>query len=258
LKVTILQTDIHWARPDENISEAARLIDTHPAADLYLLPEMWSTGFAPNPVGIAQPETGNAALQWMHREAVRRKCAIGGSLAVQLADGSYRNRHYFVDGHTDRIYYYDKHHLFTYGHENEHYTPGQERIIVSYGGMRLLLLTCYDLRFPVWCRYSSTLAYDAIVVVANWPAARQGNWQVLTRVRALENQCYLIGVNRVGDDCFGHYAGGSCVIDAYGGTVAQCRKNEVEALTVSLDLHELQRRRQKFRVLEDRDEYAIL
>ena len=257
MKVTLLQTDIRWAKPEENIREAARLIAGNVGADLYVLPEMWSTGFATDPIGIAQREDGNAALLWMREEARSRRCAVCGSLAVQVADGTYRNRHYFADGRTDALYYYDKHHLFSYGHENEQYTAGHEHTIVSYGGMRLLLLTCYDLRFPGWSRYSNSLEYDAIVIVANWPAARQGNWQVLTRARALENQCYLVGVNRVGDDHFGHYAGCSVVVDAYGGTVAQCKRNEVEALTVSLDLYELQRRRSKFRVLEDRDEVVV-
>jgi len=258
LKVTLLQTDIRWAEPDENIAEAARLIALQPGADLYVLPEMWSTGFATAPEGIALAEDGNAALQWMHDEARQRRCAICGSLAVQLADGTFRNRHYFVDGRSGTTRYYDKHHLFTYGHENERYTPGREHVVVDYNGWRLLLLTCYDLRFPVWSRYSASLAYDAIVIVANWPASRQQNWEVLTRARGLENQCYLVGVNRVGDDHFGHYSGGSLVVDAYGGTVAQCRNDEVEALTVCLDLAELRRRRQKFRVLEDRDDFAIL
>ncbi len=189
----------------------------------------------------------------MTSEAAARHCAISGSLAVRLADGTYRNRHYFVDGITGSVSYYDKHHLFTYGHEHHHYTAGQQHTVVSYGGFRLLLLTCYDLRFPCWSRYATGMEYDAIVLVANWPESRQSAWQLLTRARAIENQCFLIGCNRVGDDRHSHYAGCSVVVDAYGKTLGQCRKNRVESLTVNLDLTELQRRRSKFRVLDDRD-----
>lgn len=253
LKVTLLQTDIHWAQPEQNIRDAARLLTSLEDSDLYVLPEMWSTGFATEPEGIAAEEADNPALQWMRDEAARRKCAICGSLAVRLADGSYRNRHYFVDGRSNTISYYDKHHLFTYGHEDRYYTPGQEHAIVSFAGFRLLLLTCYDLRFPCWSRYATGREYDAIVIVANWPESRQSAWQLLTRARAIENQCYVIGVNRVGDDHHSHYAGASVVVDAYGKTVVQCRRHQAQTLSVDLDLAELQRRRQKFRVLEDRD-----
>ena len=253
MKVTLLQTDICWAQPDENIRQARQLLSQSEESDLYVLPEMWSTGFATEPEGIAADEAGNAALEWMTSEAAARRCAISGSLAVRLADGTYRNRHYFVDGLTGHISYYDKHHLFTYGHEHHYYTAGQQHTVVEYGGFRLLLLTCYDLRFPCWSRYATGMEYDAIIIVANWPESRQSAWQLLTRARAIENQCYLIGCNRVGDDHYSHYAGCSVVVDAYGKALGQCRKNSVESLTVNLDLAELQRRRSKFRVLDDRD-----
>ena len=121
-----------------------------------------------------------------------------------------------------------------------------------------MLLTCYDLRFHVWSRYATGREYDAIVIVANWPASRQSAWQLLTRARAIENQSYLIGVNRVGDDHYNHYIGRSCVIDAYGRTLAQCRTNLPDTLTVDLDIQERGRRRSKFRVLDDRDDFQLL
>ena len=253
MKVTLLQTDISWAQPAENIRQARQLLSQSEESELYVLPEMWSTGFATEPEGIAAEQSDNAALSWMTSEAAARHCAISGSLAVRLDDGTYRNRHYFVNGITGSVSYYDKHHLFTYGHEHHHYTAGQQHTVVSYGGFRLLLLTCYDLRFPCWNRYATGMEYDAIVLVANWPESRQSAWQLLTRARAIENQCFLIGCNRVGDDRHSHYAGCSVVVDAYGKTLGQCRKNRVESLTVNLDLTELQRRRSKFRVLDDRD-----
>lgn len=226
-------------------------------SDLYVLPEMWSTGFATEPEGIARDEIANDALLWMQEEASVRQCSLCGSLAIRCTDNSYRNRHYFVDGRSGSIAYYDKRHLFTYGHEDRYYTAGIQPTIVSYCGFRLMLLTCYDLRFPVWSRYTDGHEYDVIIVVANWPSNRQAAWQVLTRARAVENQCYLIGVNRVGDDQYSHYKGCSCVIDCYGKTLGQCGQDKVQALTVDLDLEELHRRRQKFRVLNDRDDFRL-
>ena len=229
------------------------MIVENAGSDLYVLPEMWSTGFATEPHHIAHEENANAALQWMQAAARRYHCAISGSVAVHLADGTFRNRHYFVDGRVGQTYFYDKHHLFTYGHEDQYFTPGNDHLIVNYDGWRLLILTCYDLRFPCWSRYATGREYDAIILVANWPQSRQSAWQLLTRARAIENQCYLIGCNRVGDDRYSHYAGCSVVVDAYGQTLGQCHKNVVQPLTVNLDLAELQRRRSKFRVLDDRD-----
>ncbi len=253
MKVTLLQTDICWGDAPANIKQAEALIDASEDSDLYVLPEMWSTGFATQPEELAHDVNHNEALQWMRSVTIKRKCAISGSLAVRLEDGSYRNRHYFVDGRNQQEVFYDKHHLFTYGGEDKYYTAGQSHTIIEYEGFRILLLTCYDLRFPCWSRYADKLEYDVIVVVANWPESRQSAWQILTRARAIENQSYLIGVNRVGDDEYSHYTGCSCVIDSIGGTLGQCHRNQVETLTVELSLSELHRRREKFRVLDDRD-----
>jgi predicted amidohydrolase len=251
--VTLLQTDIKWGASAENIRSAERLINSSQPSDLYVLPEMWSTGFATNPEGIAHEEDTNEALIWMRTIANERHCAICGSLAIHLSDNSYRNRHYFIDGRNHQEVFYDKHHLFTYGGEDKYYTPGQSHVVVEYEGFRILLLTCYDLRFPCWSRYADDREYDIIVVVANWPQSRQSAWQILTRARAIENQAYLIGVNRVGDDLYSHYVGASCVIDPIGRTLGQCHCDRIENMSVSLSLEELRRRRQKFRVLDDRD-----
>lgn len=253
MKVTLLQTDICWGDAPANIKQAEALIDASEDSDLYVLPEMWSTGFATQPEELAHDVNHNEALQWMRSVTIKRKCAISGSLAVRLEDGSYRNRHYFVDGRNQQEVFYDKHHLFTYGGEDRYYTAGQSHTIIEYEGFRILLLTCYDLRFPCWSRYADKLEYDVIVVVANWPESRQSAWQILTRARAIENQSYLIGVNRVGDDEYSHYTGCSCVIDSIGRTLGQCHRNQVETLTIELSLSELHRRREKFRVLDDRD-----
>ena len=253
MKVTLLQTDIAWGDAAENIRRAEELIRDAEESDLYVLPEMWSTGFATQPEGIAHEEAHNEALEWMRKKATEKHCAICGSLAVHLSDGTYRNRHYFIDGRNYREAFYDKHHLFTHGGEDKYYTAGQQHIIVDYEGFRILLLTCYDLRFPCWSRYSDDCEYDMIVIVANWPQSRQSAWQILSRARAIENQAYLVGVNRVGDDEYSHYAGASCVIDPIGKCIGYCYRDRVEALTVEVSMAELMRRRAKFRVLDDRD-----
>ena len=252
MKVTLLQTDIRWAQPAENIQHAERLMAEQSGSDLYVLPEMWSTGFATEPHHIAHEESANAALQWMQDAARRYHCAISGSVAVHLSDGTFRNRHYFVDGRAGKTYYYDKHHLFSYGHEDQYFSAGNDHLIVNYYGWRLLILTCYDLRFPCWSRYTTGREYDAIIIVANWPDSRQEAWNVLTQARAIENQCYLVGVNRVGDDAKCHYIGGSVAVDVTGHVVARCG-TDVEAMSVELDKEELEYRRSKFRVLDDRD-----
>ena len=255
MKVTILQTDIEWGNPLGNIRQAERLMAMAPASDLYVLPEMWATGFATDPHGIAEDEASSVALRWMRRTAASRQCAICGSLAVSVPAPSplYRNRHYFVDGRSASEAFYDKHHLFSYGHEDQFYTPGDSHTIVSYMGLRLLLLTCYDLRFPVWSRYADNLQFDAIVCVANWPESRQNAFQILTRARAIENQAYLVACNRVGDDHYCHYRGQSAIVSPIGKTLASCPSNRPAAVTATLDLERLNHVRQKFRVLDERD-----
>jgi len=259
MKVTICQLDIKWADIEKNIESIENLIKQEPDSDLYVLPEMWSTGFATEPLGIAEKESDSLALQWMINTSKKYNCAICGSLAISIPDVSdfnkniYKNRHYFIDGRKGIISYYDKHHLFQYGHEDKYYTPGDTNCVVEYNGFRFLLLTCYDLRFPVWSRYSDKLNYDAIIVVANWPESRQNAWQILTRARAIENQAYLIACNRVGSDKSCHYRGQSTIIDPKGSTLISCNANKQSCVSFSLDLEKLHQYREKFQVLRDRD-----
>lgn len=253
MNITILQTDIQWGRPEENIKQAESLLLSHPGSDLYVLPEMWSTGFATEPQGLAEDENSSISLAWMKQTAQKQNCAICGSLAVRTADGNYRNRQYFVNGKNGTVQYYDKHHLFTYGGENRYYKAGETHTIVEYEGFRILLLTCYDLRFPVWSRYADGLQYDLIVCVANWPESRQNAFHILTRARAIENMTYLIAVNRVGDDEYSHYRGCSCILSPIGKTLAQCKPNIPQTVSFSLNLETLRQKRAKFKVLEDRD-----
>lgn len=254
MKTALIQLDIEWGNPLENIRRVERLMEDAPGSDLYVLPEMWSTGFATEPQDIAEKEESSVSLQWMRTTAKRLNCAFSGSLAIKLPKiGIYVNRHYFIDGRSQSETYYDKHHLFRYGGEDRYYEPGEEHTIVEYMDFRFLLLTCYDLRFPVWSRYADALQYDAIIAVANWPEIRQNAWQILTRSRAIENQAMLIGCNRVGDDHYSHYRGMSAVISPIGLTLASCPANVESAVTVDISIDTIRYKRSKFRVLDDRD-----
>lgn len=248
MKITLLQTDIAWKKPEENEVNAERMILSAPGADLYVLPEMWSTGF----ITDTEPETEEhgRSLQWMKDMASQSHAALCGSLAVKEEDGNCYNRQFFVqpDGNVST---YDKHHLFKYGGEDRYYQTGRRRTVVEWRGVRFLLVTCYDLRFPVWMRYQED--YDAIICVANWPESRQNAWQILTRARAIENQAYLIGCNRVGNDDYNHYRGCSAVISPIGKTLARCKANVQDTASFLLNLEEVRHKREKFKVLDERD-----
>ena len=248
MKITILQRDIVWANPQENIRRADAAIDAQPGADLYVLPEMFSTGFCTEPKDIAETEPSETLL-WMQRKAKAVDAALAGSVAL-CKEGKYYNRFYFVkpDGSVE---HYDKKHLFTYGGEHLRFTAGDRRVVVEFRGVRFLMEVCYDLRFPVWARNHGD--YDAILYVASWPTSRVEAWSTLLRARAIENQCYVVGVNRVGDDPACIYCGGSAIIDAYGRTMAECERNKECEVSAEIDMEKLQAFREKFPVLKDGD-----
>lgn len=252
MKVSIIQHDIVWGNPAENRLRLKRQIEAQPGADLYVLTEMWSTGFATNPEGVA--ERDEASLQWMKDMAAQMQAAIAGSLAIEQ-DGSFHNRLYFVkpDGEVE---YYDKRHLFSYGGEDKYYSPGTERVVVEWKGVRFLLTVCYDLRFPVWMRWSDD--YDAILCVANWPTVRIDSWQTLLRARAIENQCYVVGVNRVGKDPNCDYCGCSAIINPYGQTIAECEKDKESCMEAVFDMEKLNAYRAKFPALKEKDKFEII
>ncbi len=283
MKVTLLQTDIVWADPAANHQALEVLMDQHAGSDLYVLPEMFSTGFATEPKGIA--ETDGCSLRWMLTQAEKRGCAIAGSVATAEMNGKaktedelfdYYNRFYFVkpDGTFES---YDKIHLFTYGGEHKRFRPGKERTIVEYQGVKFLLQICYDLRFPGASRNrlvpdemteeewaannfevtNNTPEYDVALYVASWPTVRLGAWTALLHARAIENQCYVVGVDRTGDDPACSYSGGSEVVDPWGQTLVACERNKVDAVTAELDMDKLNAFREKFPVLSDRDDYKL-
>ena len=248
MKVSVIQQDIFWADVDENIRRADAAIASAPAADLYVLPEMFSTGFCTDPEGIAEEAEGKS-LRWMKDKAAELDAAVAGSVAV-CENGRYYNRFYLVkpDGSFSS---YDKKHLFTFAGEHERFTAGTERVVVEFRGVRILLEVCYDLRFPIWSRNHGD--YDMILYVASWPSVRVGAWKSLLVARAIENQCYVAGVNRVGTDPTNEYSGGSMIIDPYGRVVASCEDGAEMSACAEIDMDMLEAFRKKFPVLNDSD-----
>ena len=246
--VTLLQTSPVWGDTAAAIREAGAAVAAAGPSDLYVLPEMWSTGFTMEPEVHAEEEPG-AALLWMKATAAATGAAVAGSVAVR-ADGQFRNRFYFVkpDG---TVEFYDKHHLFTYSGEDRHYAAGDKKVIVEWKGVRFRLAVCYDLRFPGWCRNRGE--YDVLLCVASWPDRRSDAWKLLLRARAVEDQCYVAAVNRVGDDPSCHYTGDSALVDAFGRTVAECRSGEMCSCSAGLNIEELSAFRKSFPVLRDAD-----
>lgn len=240
--------DIAWGDCQGNVRRADAMIDNAPEADLYILPEMFSTGFAADPEGMAESENGKT-VEWMRRKAVAKDAAIAGSLAIR-SGGRYFNRLYFVkpDG---EVTTYDKRHLFSYAGENLHYTRGEERVIVEWRSVRIMLQVCYDLRFPVFSRNNGD--YDMIIYVASWPTSRIKVWDTLLHARALENQCYVAGVNRVGRDPNCEYCGNSLIISPYGEDLAVCGSGEESAKMAEIEMEMLRSFRKKFPVIDDAD-----
>ena len=257
MKIALVQTDILWCDKAANIARAEALIDASEPADLYVLPEMWSTGFVIEAQDVAEREQECGALQWMVRTAAARGCALSGSLVIE-EDGKYFNRHYFVtpDGIAAR---YDKRHLFRLGGETKRFTAGSERIVVEWRGVKFLLQTCYDLRFPVFVRNKISEAgydYDAIIYIASFPTPRAAAWRTLSAARAIENECFVVAVNRTGDDIYCNYNGGSVIWDSFGEAVAECGEKECIAVA-QIDIDELKVRRKRFPTLRDADLFSI-
>jgi hypothetical protein len=252
MEIALLQTDIAWGDKKVNLEQVEQLMNQHPGAQLYVLPEMFATGFMVGE-GVAVEPVGGDVHRWMVQKATQKGCAVAGSVAVE-ENGRLYNRFYFVtpDGAT---WHYDKHHLFTYAGEDKRYTKGEDRVVVRYGGLRILLQVCYDLRFPVFSRNRGD--YDVAIYVANWPTARLFAWQTLLRARAIENQCFVLGVNRVGNDPANAYSGGTVALDPQGQTLAECRANEVDVARATLSLEALEQLRRSFPVMRDGDVFIL-
>lgn len=252
MKLILLQTDIKWMDVQANLEGLDILVDTLPDADLLVLPEMFATGFCMEPEQVAELEEGEI-LKWMKMAAHRQNIALTGSVSVREGMHFY-NRMYFVEpnGITS---FYDKRHLFSYGQEDCYYTPGNRRMVVTYRGVRFLLQVCYDLRFPVWSRNRKD--YDVALYVANWPVSRIGVWKTLLEARAFENQCFVVGVNRVGSDPQCMYNGQTTAYDFYGRNLGSLTEDCAGWLEIELDLEALEKARRKFPVLQDGDIFKL-
>jgi len=253
LTVSLLQSPIAWLDPAANRAHFGALIaECGTGVDLVVLPEMFSTGFTMTPESCAEPMDG-PTVAWMRETAARCRTTLCGSLVIR--DGErYRNRLLWAapDG---TLHWYDKRHLFRMAGEHHHYSAGSERLLVTLGGWRICPLVCYDLRFPVWSRGANQ--FDLQIFVANWPAARRSAWCALLPARAVENQCYAVGVNRVGEDGNGvAYCGDSLVAGPLGNLVADLGSAESTA-TVTLDGAALERYREKFPAWRDADAFRL-
>lgn len=253
MKVAIIQQDIAWGDPESNLCRLEESMARVPGAELYVFPEMFTTGFATQD-DAKLDEDPQRTLDWMKRKAAEGDCALAGSIAME-EDGKCFNRLYFVkpDGETVK---YDKRHLFSYGGENRRFTHGRERVITEYRGIRFLLTVCYDIRFPAWDRNRGD--YDVQICVANWPTARQLAWETLTVARAIENQTYVIAVNRVGSDPVCEYMGGSKIINPFGEEVVRCGDEASDEAVGNINLRFLQEYNKTFPVLADADRFELL
>jgi len=252
LKVCLVQADLAWENIEANLLMLEGMLEQlEKDVDLVVLPETFSTGFTMQAEKLAEGEQGKAA-GWMKRMAKEKNCYLTGSLIFKEKNGSIYNRLLWVSpkGLED---YYDKRHRFRPGGEKENFSQGKERKVFKLGAYRILPQICYDLRFPVFSRNRGD--YDVLLYVANWPAIRQPVWETLTRARAMENQSYLLGANRVGTDGTGIPSnGGSCVINPIGGEMLVMDEKPGMGYAV-LDLEKLREFREKFPAWKDADDF---
>lgn len=255
IRISIIQTDIVWENKQENLRLLyEKLQSLRGTTEIVVLPEMFSTGFSMQSKILAEPNSGET-ITTLKRWTSQLQLAICGSY-IATDNGQFYNRAFFLTPKGEE-FYYDKRHLFRMGREAEHFSAGDKRLIIPYRGWNIRLLVCYDLRFPVWSRNINN-GYDLLIYVANWPVARRLAWDTLLRARALENQCYVCGVNRTGTDGYHlEYNGGSKVYSAYGEEVASLPDGQEGMATVTLNMASLNQFREKFPVWKDADEFHL-
>lgn len=254
LRVTLVQPDIIWQKNQENLLKYSEILDNSPVVtDLLLFPEMFQTGFSVDPSGIAEKMDGES-VRWMKRTAERFNCAVAGSLIIK-ENRRFYNRLIYIDQY-ENLTWYDKRHLFAYAGEKAKFTAGLRQLIVPLKDWHISFQICYDLRFPVWARNRGD--YDVLVNLANWPDSRSEVWTTLLRARAMENQSYVIGVNRVGTDHNNiKYTGKSMVIDPRGKIHSEIAETREGLLSVTLSREELDKYRNDFPAWQDRDNFEI-
>lgn len=257
LSIALIQPDTIWENKEDNLNHLTlqidKLKDEHPVIDIIVMPEMFSTGFTMNPKPFAETMEG-ATIEWMREIATEQEVALCGSLIIEEKKKFY-NRFVFVKP-SGEINIYDKKHLFAYAGENENYSAGTKKITIDYKGWKINPFVCYDLRFPVWCR--NTNEADIMLYVANWPEIRIAHWQKLLPARAIENQCFVIGLNRVGKDFNEYkYPGQSCAIDPLGNNIITMGDKEGYIL-FKINKSTLADVREKIPFLKDMDSFKII
>jgi predicted amidohydrolase len=271
LTFTLIQTSLHWEDKAANLQMLEEKINSiTEKTQVVVLPEMFSTGFSMRPVLLAETMDGET-ISWMKRLAASKKVILTGSVIIQ-ENGSYYNRSVWMQPNGE-FGYYNKRHLFAFAQEDKHYSPGTERFIASANGLKVLLMVCYDLRFPVWARQISPLTpqqkredvdtkdvfeYDILIYVANWPERRSTAWKTLLQARAIENQCYVIGVNRVGEDGNAIYHSGDSMVVSPLGEVLYHKANDEDIFTITLKKEDLDDVRRKFQFWRDADDFQIM
>lgn len=262
LIVSIIQTSLHWQNRAANLKHFEKLMAQIDKSNLIVLPEMFTSGFTMQAKQVADVANGEV-LQWMQSMAFKKEAVIIGSVVIEEA-GNFYNRLLWVnpDG---SFTHYNKRHLFRMANENEHYAEGKSRLITKLHDWRICPLVCYDLRFPAWSRnvnwsktFEQTHQYDVLIYVANWPERRSHAWKSLLVARAIENQCYVIGVNRIGLDGNDiNYTGDSMVISPLGEIISKTKANEESVETITLNIDELNDYRTAFPAINDADEFEI-
>ena len=255
LSMTLVQPHMAWEDKDANLTHLSSLIKAAPGPhEVVVLPEMFATGFSMAPERQAEHMDG-PTIAWMRDTAKTQRIILCGSVIIDEG-GHFYNR--FVWMQPDGQYYtYDKRHLFGYANEDAHYTAGERKLIVQVKGWKICPLVCYDLRFPVWARHTAGAEYDVLLYVANWPQRRSLAWKALLQARAIENQSYAIGVNRVGED--GNsiaYSGDSSVFGPLGECLVQLSEGEA-VRTIVLQKDTVDDARSHFPFLKDGDRFVI-
>lgn len=253
LKIALFQADLIWEQAADNRHKFTRLFESiAPGTDLIVLPEMFTTGFSMEPAKLAETMTGET-VAWLQQQAAAMNTAITGSVIIE-ENGNFYNRLLWVFPN-GTIRSYDKRHLFTLAGEEKVYTPGKEQLLVEYKGWKIMPLICYDLRFPVWSR--NQFDYDLLLYVANFPDKRGLAWRTLLQARAIENQAYTIGLNRVGTDGNGaYYAGDSCLVN-YDGKISQHLPPREMVAQFEIKKEEQDNFRKKLAFLADQDKFSI-
>jgi len=255
LKISCIQSDLAWENIDQNLDMFKdKLIQVPNETDIVVLPEMFTTGFSMNSLELAE-SMDDKSFNWMKEQSKKLKKIIIGSIIIK-EDKNYYNRciTMFPDG---KFYTYDKGHLFRMEKEHEDFTKGEQKTIFKHNGCRVCTLICYDLRFPVWSRNQDD--YDLLIYIASWPESRREVWNTLLKARAIENQSYVIGVNRIGKDGEGiTYSGDTVIIDPKGRIIQKAKDYQEEIISADLSLNELNKFREKFPVFLDADNFKLL